>query len=130
MAIFKVKKRNGSIVSFESEKITKAIKSAIIAAGGDDFSALETITKEVLNRIEQNGESIPEVEVIQDIVEETLIKEGHDSVAKKYILYREQRRQKREDAKVTVEVGNTMEEYLNRSDWRVNANANSGYSLG
>jgi ribonucleoside-triphosphate reductase len=30
---------------------------------------------------------------------------------------------------VTVEVGNTMEEYLNKADWRVNANANSGYSL-
>lgn len=29
-----------------------------------------------------------------------------------------------------VEVGKTMEEYLDRSDWRVNANANSGYSLG
>lgn len=130
MAIFKVKKRNGSIVSFESEKIKKAIKSAIIAAGWDDFSALDSITKDVLTRIEQRWESIPEVEVIQDIVEETLIKEGHDSVAKKYILYREQRRQKREDSKVTVEVGNTMEEYLNRSDWRVNANANSGYSLG
>ena len=31
---------------------------------------------------------------------------------------------------VVVEVGKTMEEYLEKSDWRVNANANSGYSLG
>lgn len=29
-----------------------------------------------------------------------------------------------------VEVGNTMEEYLHRRDWRINANANQGYSLG
>ena len=36
----------------------------------------------------------------------------------------------REQQSVVVEVGHTMEEYLNRSDWRVNANANSGYSLG
>jgi hypothetical protein len=33
MAIFKVKKRNGSIATFESDKIKKAIKNAIIAAG-------------------------------------------------------------------------------------------------
>lgn len=70
------------------------------------------------------------MEKVQDIVEETLIKEGHDSVAKTYILYREQRRKNREKSKITIEVGNTMEEYLGKSDWRVNANANSGYSLG
>ena len=31
---------------------------------------------------------------------------------------------------VVVEVGTSIEEYLDRSDWRVNANANQGYSLG
>jgi len=31
---------------------------------------------------------------------------------------------------VMVEVGTSIEEYLDRSDWRVNANANQGYSLG
>lgn len=31
---------------------------------------------------------------------------------------------------VTVDVVQSMEEYLDRSDWRVNANANQGYSLG
>lgn len=29
-----------------------------------------------------------------------------------------------------VEVGSSIDEYLERSDWRVNANANQGYSLG
>jgi len=33
MKIFKVKKRNGSIVTFDVEKIKKAIKNAIIATG-------------------------------------------------------------------------------------------------
>ncbi|MDO5726828.1 MAG: ribonucleoside triphosphate reductase [Bowdeniella nasicola] len=31
---------------------------------------------------------------------------------------------------VTVDAISTIEEYLDRSDWRVNANANQGYSLG
>ncbi len=130
MAIFKVKKRNWSIVSFDSEKIKKAIKNAIIAAWGNDFSGLDNILSDTIKNIEKTWVTIPEVETIQDVVEETLIKEGHDSVAKKYILYREQRRLNREWQKITIEVWNTMEEYLNKSDWRVNANANSGYSLG
>lgn len=130
MAIFKVKKRNWNIVSFDSEKIKKAIKSAIIAAWWDDFSSLDNIVLDVIQNIEKKNISIPEVEIIQDIVEETLIKEGHNEVAKKYILYREQRRHNRENSKVTIDVWNTMEEYLNKSDWRVNANANSWYSLG
>lgn len=130
MAIFKVKKRNGSIVSFEGEKIKKAIKSAIIAAGGSDFSKLDMMVQDVISNLEKTWDSIPDVEKVQDIVEETLIKEGHDTVAKTYILYREQRRKNREKSKITIEVGNTMEEYLGKSDWRVNANANSGYSLG
>jgi ribonucleoside-triphosphate reductase len=83
----------------------------------------------VIHFLSLREETIPEVETIQDVVEETLIKHGHDSVAKKYILYREQRRLSRVAKNVTVEVGNTMEEYLNKADWRVNANANSGYSL-
>ena len=31
---------------------------------------------------------------------------------------------------VVVDVASTVDEYLDRSDWRVNANANQGYSLG
>ncbi len=70
------------------------------------------------------GKEIPDVEVIQDTVEQILIKEGHDKVAKAYILYRKQREQSRAEANVVVEVGKTMDEYLDQSDWRVNANSN------
>jgi ribonucleoside-triphosphate reductase len=71
------------------------------------------------------GKNIPDVEIIQDVVEEVLIKNGHDTVAKNYILYRKTREQQRKAKNVVVEVGKSMEEYLNKSDWRVNANANS-----
>jgi len=129
MTIYKVTKRNGSIVTFEAEKIKKAIKNAIISAWWNDFSTIDEIVLKVLLSLESRWKDIPSVEEIQDTVEEILIKDGHDSVAKKYILYRESRRQSREQKNVVVEVGNTMDEYLNKSDWRVNANANSGYSL-
>lgn len=129
MSIFKVKKRNWSIETFNSDKIKKAIKSAIVSAWWNDFSSIDIIVQDIVRKLEISWDAIPDVEKIQDIVEEVLIKHWHDSVAKKYILYREQRRLNREDKKITVEVWNTMEEYLHKSDWRVNANANSWYSL-
>lgn len=55
---------------------------------------------------------------------------GYARTAKAYILYREKRSMNRSARSVVVEVEKTMQEYLDQSDWRVNANANSGYSLG
>lgn len=129
MAIFKVIKRNWAIVTFDGEKIKKAIKNAIIAAGWNDFSQLDTMLQDVVALVDSKNMDIPTVEDIQDAVEEVLVKEWHDSVAKKYILYREERRKARDKQNVVVEVGNTMEEYLKKLDWRVNANSNSWYSL-
>lgn len=131
MAIYKIRKRNGAIVTFERQKIENALKKAIEAVGGEDFSRIAEMTDKAIGATELKiGGSIPDVETIQDCVEEMLIKEGHDTVAKAYILYREKRSEARADRSVVVEVGKTMEEYLDRTDWRVNANANSGYSLG
>lgn len=131
MAIYKIRKRNWAIVSFEKDKIEKAIKLAIEAVGGEDFSRVSEITDKAIEIVESKaGDNIPDVESIQDAVEEVLIKEWHDAVAKTYIKYRQQREMNREDRKVVVEVGKTMDEYLHQTDWRVNANANQGYSLG
>jgi ribonucleoside-triphosphate reductase len=58
-----------------------------------------------------------------------LVKEGHDTVAKAYIIYRQKRSESRAQEKVVIEVGKTMDEYLDQSDWRVNENANQGFSL-
>ena len=87
MAIYKVVKRNWSIVTFDADKIKKAIKNAIISAWGNDFSSLDEIVWDVLILVSQKVDWIPWVEDIQDVVEEVLIKAGHDSVAKKYILW-------------------------------------------
>jgi ribonucleoside-triphosphate reductase len=131
MAIYKVKKRNGVIVDFEAAKIASAIKKAIEAAGGSDFSQLEDMTKKVIAQVELKfHNAIPDIESIQDSVEEMLVKEGHDSVAKAFIVYRARRAEVREERSVVVEVAKSMEEYLDKTDWRVNANSNSGYSLG
>lgn len=130
MPIYKVKKRNWAIVTFDKNKIEDAIKKAIKAVGGDDFSHVSSITNVAITLVESKiGNDIPTIEQIQDEVEEALIKEWHDKVAKAFILYRQKRTEDRSDQNVVIEVGQSMDEYLEKSDWRVNANANSGYSL-
>lgn len=130
MNFFKIKKRNGSFVTFDKNKIEKAIKKAIESVGGEDFSEVSQLTKIAIDiAMKKLGKWIPSVEDIQDSVEEALIKAWHDKVAKSYIIYRQKRSEGRNDRSVVVEVIDTMNEYLDKSDWRINANANSGYSL-
>ena len=131
MAIYKMRKRNGAIVSFDQAKIEHAIKRAIEAVGENDFSYVSDLASKVTQEVEKRiGKEIPDVETIQDAVEQVLIAEGYAALAKAYIIYREKRNESREEKKVVIEVGNTMDEYLQQSDWRVNANSNQWYSLG
>lgn len=131
MSLHKIQKRNGAIVDFDPHKIEKAIFSAVKAVGGEDKSTAKQLAEKVAMVLETLWkDKIPAVEDVQDIVEKVLIEEGHAKTAKAYILYRERRSELREDRKVVVEVEKTMEEYLEKLDWRVNANSNQGYSLG
>ena len=72
----------------------------------------------------------PSIENIQDVVEQVLISANHLKTARAYIVYREQHTKLRQDRKTVVDVGSSINEYLDQLDWRVNANANQGYSLG
>lgn len=131
MAIYKIRKRNGTIVTFDRMRIETALKKAIESVGGNNFSEVTQMTDEIIGIANTRFPvKLPSVEDIQDIAEEVLIKHEHDQVAKAYIIYREKRAEARTDGSVMLDVGKTMNEYLDRSDWRVNANANSGYSLG
>lgn len=129
--ISKIIKRNGEIVDFKPEKIQNAIIKAVQAVGGTDFETPKKLTALVVAGIEKKYEGrIPDVEGVQDIVEKVLIEEGHATTAKAYIIYREKRAERRYDKDVTIGVEKTISEYLNKLDWRVNANSNQGYSLG
>lgn len=131
MPIYKVRKRNWAIVTFDRAKIENAIAASIKASWWETFDAVKSITNITIALVEAKvWKEIPDIEQIQDSVEEALIKEWHNEVAKNFIVYREKRKEWRSDAKVVIEVWQSMEEYLSRSDWRVNANANSWYSLG
>ncbi|MCB9804548.1 hypothetical protein H6769_02725 [Candidatus Peribacteria bacterium] len=113
MAIYKVRKRNGSIETFDRTKIEHAIMQTIQSVGGDDFSHVTSLTDQVIKHMEQScNMQIPDIEVIQDTIEEILIKNGHDAIAKTFIIYRKNRSEARSSKNVVVEVGKTMENIL------------------
>ena len=125
MAIYKIRKRNGAISTFDISRIELAIKKAFEATGATEFSDVSSLAKKVAKEVEKKvGNEIPDVEMIQDVVEEVLIKEEFVEVAKAFIIYRQKRNESRSEKNVVIEVGNTMDEYLGKSDWRVNANSN------
>ncbi|WP_018232348.1 ribonucleoside triphosphate reductase [Thioalkalivibrio thiocyanodenitrificans] len=126
-----VVKRNGQRASFNGEKIISAIRRA--GAATEEFDAQEArrlgtqVVKVIAHRFQ--GEA-PAIEQIQDVVEQVLISADHFRTARAYIVYREQHKQLRQDRRTLVDVATSVNEYLHRQDWRVNANANQGYSLG
>src|SRR5688572_14560535 len=95
-----LRKRDGSVVAFSSEKITRALARAFIETGEGDMEVARELTamvEERLARIEKEAKNyIPEVEEIQDFVELALIEKGLAKTAKSYILYREEHRRLRE----------------------------------
>ncbi len=87
-----IRKRDGSIVDFQPEKIAVAIGKAFKAVGQEEEKAPRELTGRVLKLVEEKFPSAaPSVEDIQDIVERVLIDAGYADVAKAYILYRQKR---------------------------------------
>ncbi|NOX17544.1 MAG: response regulator SirA [Chlorobi bacterium] len=95
--IKEVIKRNGAVVPFNPLRISNAIYRAAVAVGGRDKKTAEALADKVVEALEQmefeNGN--PHIEEIQDVVEKVLIENGHATVAKEYILYREEANRRR-----------------------------------
>ncbi len=129
--IEKVQKRDGRVVAFEQEKIEEAIHKAVVATNQGDGVVSKKVADKVvslLNRRFKKGE-IPNIEQVQDIVEEALMLEDLVETAKAYILYREQRRAIREASKATDDSSEKVDSYLKEIDWQVKENANMTFSL-
>lgn len=129
MFTWKIQKRDGSIVAFDVTKIAHAIQQAMLSVNCTTTEQIELLVTVVTEELHTRAIPLPGVELIQEIVESTLIRTWHDEVAKSYIRYRAQRNISRQDKTTLLNVEKTMNEYLEKSDRRVNANANSWYSL-
>ena len=129
----RVIKRNGSVVSYDAEKIAIAITKAFLAVEGGAAAASTRIHNEVnelanavtntFNRRMPSGGTL-HIEEIQDQVELELMRSGEQKVARAYVLYREERKQLRqqespqkeekEGIKITLENGEEDTLDLNR----------------
>lgn len=130
-SITHVVKRNGELAAFDASKIRSSIMRAGQASGEFSEEVADLICAWVVNALSQSDRTrAPEIEQIQDEVERALINARYLKTARAYIIYREQHRILRDDKRTVVDVVASIDEYLSRQDWRVNANANQGYSLG
>ncbi len=102
MVAKKIRKRDGSIVDFDKQKVINAIFKAADAVGGSDIKKSEQVADKVIEYLEQKykDDYIPTVEEIQDLVERALIETDHVATAKSYIIYRHRKNVEREMKKM------------------------------
>ena len=122
-------KRSGNYQPFESYKIKDAIEknfqSVSIAV---DESVFESVAIQLENK------EVWSVEEIQDVIEKKLFDKNHFDAMRSFMLYRHTRKLQREhleglnDDTTYVDSTQTIEEYIQQTDWRINANANTSYS--
>ena len=124
-------KRDGSVKDFDASKIAAALSKAGKATGEFDAVRAQALTEEiVLPKLRALNLVTPHIEQVQDAVEHALFDAGYFKTLRAYIVYREQRQKARDARQSWVNVESSINEYLQQLDWRVNANANQGYSLG
>jgi len=122
-------KRNGDYEQFKTFKIRDAIEKGFESTGIDtDPSVLEN-TLQLLG-----AKQVWAVEEIQDIIEQELFSKGYFRAMRSFMLYRHTRKLQREhiagltDDTTFIDSTNTIAEYVNQADWRINANANVSFS--
>lgn len=126
MTSIKIKKRDGRDQDFNKQKIVEAIKKAFIAVDGELTKAGVNKARRIAKSIEEevlNSKEVFSVEQIQDKVEEKLMATDSKNVAKAYILYRNERTEKRGNPldKTIQEIVSGKSEYWNTE----NSNKNS-----
>lgn len=132
MSSIDVIKRDGSIQEFDADKLSDSIMNAALAVGGEDYDLADEIANKILDILESNEISEISAEELQDIVEKTLIEDGHAATSKEYILKAADRNRMRE---MDTALMKSYEEITFKSEAdseikRENANIDSSTSMG
>ncbi|HHO65868.1 MAG TPA: ribonucleoside triphosphate reductase [Epsilonproteobacteria bacterium] len=122
-------KRDGSSQKFVPFKIEDAIKKAF-------ESEVKIYDKRVFAALMESIKNRDEISVeeVQDSIEKVLYSYQHFEVMKSFMLYRHMHKIQREqilglnEDTTYINSTQTIKEYIDKSDWRVNANSNTGYS--
>lgn len=132
-----VKKRDGRVIPFNEDRITRAIFLATNVAEREgivpDYKLSEQLTQEVIKFLNHKySESVPSVEDIQDSVVKVLIETGHAKTSEEYIIYRTERSRIRNSKtrlmKAIEEI--TFEDAEDADIKRENANINGNTAMG
>ena len=88
MIYMKVKKRNGSIVEFDKDKVVESVRKAFVEVDGELTASARQKSNAIASYIANSETDIIDVEEIQDSVEDLLMASKRKDVARKYIRYR------------------------------------------
>src|SRR5580692_118368 len=113
--LYSVIKRDGKVVSFKQEKIALAIAKALIAQNKGVYNEIliekaQELTEKVVSEIRTrwpDGKSI-HIEEVQDIAEKVIMAAGYHEVAKRYIIYREDRAKNRRN-RVQIQIEESID---------------------
>jgi ribonucleoside-diphosphate reductase alpha chain len=91
MSFEQIKKRNGQMVDFDRARIEIAIGKASESVGGEaDSQDIKEVVSEVIAQADQAFiESTPDVETLQDLIEQQLMRSGHYKTVRAFIIYRD-----------------------------------------
>ena len=118
----KVIKRDGRVVKFNKKKIYNAIEKAVKSVFNNDNTVdIKKITKQVSNEIANRFKEDIKIYEIQNIIENTLLSFGEETVYKEYVNYRVNKNIEREKAS---DINKAIEKLVNRDENIVNENAN------
>ncbi|MDR1922870.1 MAG: anaerobic ribonucleoside triphosphate reductase [Planctomycetaceae bacterium] len=126
-------KRDGRKMKFCLNKIAGAMQKAFLACGGNrDERYLLKLAQKVDDKLVARHFHQPEVEQVQDVVEQVLIEAGHVRTARAYMLYRAERSRIRER---NTRLMRTFEDitYKSAADSEIkreNANVNGDTAMG
>lgn len=99
MSFSQIKKRSGGVVEFDATRIEVAIGKASSAAGDEVPSEdIALMVENIVSNLESmlGEDALPDVESIQDLVEQELMRSGHYQTARTYIVYRDTHKALRE----------------------------------
>lgn len=118
MRIKFIKNREWDLYPFDKTRIERAIERACEVNWIKDISFIDPVTQDIVDALENyvstfENEKILEIEEIQDMVENKLMEHGYFNIAKKYIIYREQRKHERNKQKEEIQ------EKLEKNDFKI-----------
>jgi len=96
-------RRSGQVVPWNYSKIEVAVRKAFLSLQFDSEPAVD-LAKQVTRKALSTGQAFINIEDVQDLVQEELMRTGHFKVAESYILYRARRRIERESGAPGEEV--------------------------